>query len=245
MVKKRTKTRVSAAERRIRALSPDSPTLDDAVKSVIAGLLEGVTCPPTDLVEMGRKMGVSRDILRELSRFRRTTQGERGVPDYLFVGSATFPPTLYGRARASPRDIGAHRKECAPRRGQCGARLRHACGRVPDADISVRGSTSRCTHAQGCRKLGADLWYFDNRDSDTLRAIPINLHLRGDWGSRNLGIWRNSARSGYVLVGLRYGTACGPSWLVNNPKNKYTFMVMVAGAVLGVSIGFVQAQTAP
>ena len=63
------------------------------------------------------------------------------------------PPTLYGRARASARDTGAHRKECAPRRGQCGARLRHACGRVPAADISVRGSTSCCTHAQDVADL--------------------------------------------------------------------------------------------
>ena len=58
MVKKRTKISISVAERRIRALAPDAPTLDEAVKHVIAGLLEGVTCPPTNLVEVGRRVGV-------------------------------------------------------------------------------------------------------------------------------------------------------------------------------------------
>ena len=57
MVKRRTKTRVSAAERRIRALSPDAPTLGDAVKNVIAELIRGVACPPTDLDEVGRRVG--------------------------------------------------------------------------------------------------------------------------------------------------------------------------------------------
>ena len=58
MVKRRTKTSISAAERRIRALAPDAPTLDEAVKHVVAELMRGITCPPTDLIDMGRKVGV-------------------------------------------------------------------------------------------------------------------------------------------------------------------------------------------
>ena len=90
MVKKRTKTRVSAAERRIRALSPEAPTLDDAVKSVIAGLLQGVTCPPTDLVEVGRKMGV-----REISYERFPGSGElhKEIGGYRIVCSLDQPPS--------------------------------------------------------------------------------------------------------------------------------------------------------
>ena len=58
MVKSRTKTSISAADRRIRALAPDAPTLDDAVKHVVAELMLGLTCPPTNLVDLGRKVGV-------------------------------------------------------------------------------------------------------------------------------------------------------------------------------------------
>ena len=60
MVKRRTKTSTSAAERRIRALAPGAPTLGEAVKHVIAELMRGVTCPPTDLIDMGRKLGVQK-----------------------------------------------------------------------------------------------------------------------------------------------------------------------------------------
>lgn len=50
--------RTSAAERRVRALVPRAPTLDDAVETVVAQLLQGVRCPPTDLVRLGLKIGV-------------------------------------------------------------------------------------------------------------------------------------------------------------------------------------------
>ncbi len=63
MVKRR-KTSLSAAERRIRALAPDAPTLDEAVKHVMAELLEDVACPPTDLMGIGRRLGV-KDIFYE------------------------------------------------------------------------------------------------------------------------------------------------------------------------------------
>ena len=49
---------MSAAERRIRALAPNATTLDKAVKHVIADLMRGITCPPTDLLDLGRKIGV-------------------------------------------------------------------------------------------------------------------------------------------------------------------------------------------
>ena len=58
MVKRRTNTSTSAAERRIRALAPDAPTLDEAVKHVVAELVRDVTCPPTNLDAIGRKVGV-------------------------------------------------------------------------------------------------------------------------------------------------------------------------------------------
>ena len=49
---------MSAAERRIRALAPEAQTLREAVKHVITELLQGVTFPPTDLDEVGRRIGV-------------------------------------------------------------------------------------------------------------------------------------------------------------------------------------------
>ena len=49
---------MSAAERRIRALAPDALTLDEAVKNVIAELIQDVACPPTNLEDVGRKVGV-------------------------------------------------------------------------------------------------------------------------------------------------------------------------------------------
>ena len=58
LVKRRTKRRITAAERRICALAPDAPTLDEAVKQVIAELMQGVACPPTDLEDVARKIGV-------------------------------------------------------------------------------------------------------------------------------------------------------------------------------------------
>ena len=58
MVKKRSKTSMSAAERRIRELAPEASTVREAVKHVIAELLQGVVSPPTDLDEVGRRIGV-------------------------------------------------------------------------------------------------------------------------------------------------------------------------------------------
>lgn len=59
-MRRRTKASVSAAERRIRALAPDALTLDEAVKHVIAELIQGVACPPTNLEDVGRRVGVTR-----------------------------------------------------------------------------------------------------------------------------------------------------------------------------------------
>ena len=58
MVKKRTKRTTTAAERRILALAPGAPTLREAVRRVIADLIQDVMCPPTALEEVGRKLGV-------------------------------------------------------------------------------------------------------------------------------------------------------------------------------------------
>ena len=49
---------MSAAERRVRALAPDAMTLREAVRYVVAELMEGVRCPPTDLACFGQKIGV-------------------------------------------------------------------------------------------------------------------------------------------------------------------------------------------
>ena len=56
----RTKTTVSAAERRIRALAPEALTLDEAVKQAVAEIMQGVACPPTDLEAIGRKVGIQK-----------------------------------------------------------------------------------------------------------------------------------------------------------------------------------------
>ena len=58
MVKRRARANDSAAERRIRALAPDAPTLVDAVRLVISDRMQGVACPPTNLEDVGRDLGV-------------------------------------------------------------------------------------------------------------------------------------------------------------------------------------------
>lgn len=59
MVRRRARRTVGAAERRLRALAPTAGTLQDAVTTVVAEVMQGVACPPTDLVALGRKIGVS------------------------------------------------------------------------------------------------------------------------------------------------------------------------------------------
>ena len=54
----------SAVERRIRGLAPSAASLPDAVRQVATELLHGVECPPTDLVDVGRKIGV-REVVYE------------------------------------------------------------------------------------------------------------------------------------------------------------------------------------
>ncbi len=58
MVKKRSLRPVGAAERRLRALVPKATTLRDAARQVIAPMLNDVSCPPTDLAALGRKIDV-------------------------------------------------------------------------------------------------------------------------------------------------------------------------------------------
>lgn len=50
--------RMGAAERRIRGLAPGSRTLDDAIERVVADVLGDLPCPPTDLVQVGWRVGV-------------------------------------------------------------------------------------------------------------------------------------------------------------------------------------------
>lgn len=47
-----------AAERRLRALVPSATTLREAAACIVTELLHGVTCPPTDLAALGRKIDV-------------------------------------------------------------------------------------------------------------------------------------------------------------------------------------------
>ena len=49
---------MSAAERRVRACAPGASTLREAVLHVVAELMHGVRCPPTDLAEFGQNIGV-------------------------------------------------------------------------------------------------------------------------------------------------------------------------------------------
>lgn len=88
MVKRRRKKRVSAAERRIRALAPDAPTLEAAVREVIGQLLTGVVCPPTNLADVASKVGV-----QEISYERFPGSGElhKERDGYRIVCSADQP----------------------------------------------------------------------------------------------------------------------------------------------------------
>lgn len=90
MVNKRTKTGMTAAERRIRALAPQAPTLGEAVQQVIAELIQGITCPPIDLDEVGRRIGV-----REISYESFPGSGElhKEAGGYRIVCSVDQPHT--------------------------------------------------------------------------------------------------------------------------------------------------------
>ncbi|MCY3820026.1 MAG: ImmA/IrrE family metallo-endopeptidase [Gammaproteobacteria bacterium] len=56
--RKRSSRSISAAERRLRTLAPEASTLRETVADVVARLMLGVRCPPTDLAELGQKVGV-------------------------------------------------------------------------------------------------------------------------------------------------------------------------------------------
>jgi hypothetical protein len=56
--KRAARTGGGAAERRLRSLAPAAVTLRDAARHVVAGLLQDVPCPPTDLAALGQKLDV-------------------------------------------------------------------------------------------------------------------------------------------------------------------------------------------
>lgn len=93
MVKRRRKKNVSAAERRIRALAPDAPTLTEAVREVIRELLKDVNCPPTDLADVAGKIGV-----REISYESFPGSGElHKIPDGYRIVCSTDQPRVRQR----------------------------------------------------------------------------------------------------------------------------------------------------
>ena len=61
----------SAVERRILALAPSATTIDEGVRHVVSEIMKGVTCPPTNLVSLGEKLGV-----RKISYERIPGSGE-------------------------------------------------------------------------------------------------------------------------------------------------------------------------
>jgi hypothetical protein len=64
MVRHKPRQQLSAAEQRFRAFVPNAATVRDAAVRVVTELLSDVTCPPTDLVALGRKIDV-REIVYE------------------------------------------------------------------------------------------------------------------------------------------------------------------------------------
>jgi hypothetical protein len=58
VVRRRTVRKEGAAERRLRALAPKATTVREAAVHVVTELLTDVTCPPTDLAALGRKVDV-------------------------------------------------------------------------------------------------------------------------------------------------------------------------------------------
>jgi hypothetical protein len=49
----------SAAARRLLTLADSPPTLEEAVRTIVCRLLDGVPCPPTDLAAVGARVGVT------------------------------------------------------------------------------------------------------------------------------------------------------------------------------------------
>jgi hypothetical protein len=58
VVKRRAARVEGAATRRLRALAPTAATVRDAVVHVVTEFLHDVSCPPTDLIALARKVGV-------------------------------------------------------------------------------------------------------------------------------------------------------------------------------------------
>ena len=66
MVKNRRRRAANAPERRIRSLAPQAETLPDALATVVAGLMDGLSCPPTDLSALARRLAVQEISLESL-----------------------------------------------------------------------------------------------------------------------------------------------------------------------------------
>ena len=90
MVRSRTGRAPSAVERRIRALAPSASSLPDAVRQVATKLLHGVECPPTNLVDLGKKIGVH-EIVYE--RFPGSGELHKVKHGYRIVCSSDQPLT--------------------------------------------------------------------------------------------------------------------------------------------------------
>ena len=103
-----------AAERRLRALAPNAGSVREAARQVILDLLQDVTCPPTDLDAVGRKIDVQEIAYESFAGSRELHKRKNG---YRIVCSSDQPraSAIYGGARTCIRDPRAHRQERAAR----------------------------------------------------------------------------------------------------------------------------------
>ena len=88
MVRRRTQPIPSAVERRIRALAPSASSFPHAVRQVATKLLLGVECPPTNLVELGKKIDVHEIVFES---FPGSGELHRGKHGYRIVCSSDQP----------------------------------------------------------------------------------------------------------------------------------------------------------
>ena len=130
MVKKRVRTTISAAERRIRALAPDAQTLDEAVKYVVADVMQDVACPPTDLVELGRRVGVqeisyesfpgSGELHKEKGEYRIVCSSDQSLSRQRFTVAHELAHVILERTgRNAPRVGGSVERVCDMLAAEC------------------------------------------------------------------------------------------------------------------------------
>ena len=130
MVRRRRQHTAGAAERRIRGLAPAAGTLQEAVTAVVAEMMQGVACPPTDLVSLGQKLGVSEisyesfpgsgELHKIGEAYRIVCSSDQSPPRRRFTVAHELAHVILDRTgRNAPRTGGAVERICDMLAAEC------------------------------------------------------------------------------------------------------------------------------